>query len=125
MKKLKTFDSNYFGAKSHFEEDGTQNCLVFQPIKRYFKVIDNTKYLSSWKSKGLSDKTIKPLAISDNSLFLLTDYLGNKIRVEFSGGCLKQPNKFTYTHRAIVNIYIVYEFGTSSSFSDEPILQND
>ena len=32
FKKLKTFDSNYFRGKSHFEEDGTQNYLVFQPI---------------------------------------------------------------------------------------------
>ena len=72
MKKLKTFDSSYFRGKSHFEEDGTQNYLVFQPINRYFKVIDNTKNISSWKSKGSSDETIKPLATSDHSLFLLT-----------------------------------------------------
>ena len=32
FKKLKTFDSSYFRGKSHFEEDGTQNYLVFQPI---------------------------------------------------------------------------------------------
>ena len=30
MNKLKTFDSSYFISKSHFEEDGTQNYLVFQ-----------------------------------------------------------------------------------------------
>ena len=35
--KLKTFDSSYFIGKSHFEEDGTQNYLVFQPMYRYFK----------------------------------------------------------------------------------------
>ena len=40
-KKLKTFCSSYFGGKSHFEEDGTENYLVFQPTDRYFK---NTKY---------------------------------------------------------------------------------
>ena len=28
LKKLKTFDSSYFTGISHFEEDGTQNCLV-------------------------------------------------------------------------------------------------
>ena len=39
---LKTFDSSYFIGKSHFEEDGTQNYLVFQPINKYFKVIANT-----------------------------------------------------------------------------------
>ena len=32
LKKLKTFDSSYFIGKSHFEEDGVQNYLVFQPI---------------------------------------------------------------------------------------------
>ena len=36
FKKLKTFGLIYFRGKSHFEEDGTQNNLVFQPIKRYF-----------------------------------------------------------------------------------------
>ena len=29
LKKRKTFDSDYFIGKSHFEEDGTQNHLVF------------------------------------------------------------------------------------------------
>ena len=67
LKKLKTFDSSYFIGKSHFEEDGTQNYLVFQPINTYFKVITNTDYVSSWKSKGLSAESIKPPAASDNS----------------------------------------------------------
>ena len=31
LKKLKIFDSSYFIRKNHFEEDGTQNYLVFQP----------------------------------------------------------------------------------------------
>ena len=51
----------------------------------YFKVIANTLYISSWKSKGLSAKTIKPPATSDNSLTPLIDYLGNKIRIKFTG----------------------------------------
>ena len=29
FKKLETFDSIYFRSKSHFEDDGTQNYLVF------------------------------------------------------------------------------------------------
>ena len=60
LKKLKAFDSSYFIAKSHFEGDGTQNYLVFQPINRYYKLIANKLYISSWKSKGLSDETINP-----------------------------------------------------------------
>ena len=47
LNKLKTFDSGYFIGKSHFEEDGVQNYLVFQPLNKYFKVITNvnTKYI--------------------------------------------------------------------------------
>ena len=32
LNRLKTFDSSYFIGKSHFEEDGVQNYLVFQPV---------------------------------------------------------------------------------------------
>ena len=59
LNKLKTFDSSYFIGKSHFEEDSTQNYLVFQPINRYFKT-GNFDYVSSWKSKGLSAENIAP-----------------------------------------------------------------
>ena len=52
----------------HFEDDGTQNYLVFQPIYRYFKKIANTDHILPRKSKGLSDKIIKPPTTSDNSL---------------------------------------------------------
>ena len=86
-------------------------------------MIANTKYISSCKSKELPDETINPSATSYNSLSPLIDYLGNKIRPRFTGGCLKQQNKLTYTHGTIVNIYIVYELGASSSFNDETALK--
>ena len=38
LNKLKTFDSSYFIGKSHFEEGGTQNYLVSQPMYKYPKV---------------------------------------------------------------------------------------
>ena len=114
LNKLKTFDSSYFIGKSHFEEVVTQNYLVFQPLNKYFKVIANTDYVSSWKSKGLSAETIKPPSTSDNSLTPELNYGDLKMRVKFTGSCLKQP-KFTYTHKTIVNIYIVYELGASTS----------
>ena len=85
-------------------------------------MIANTLYISSWKSKGVSDETITPPATSGNSLSPLIDYLGNKIRVKFSGSCLKQ-SKLQYTHRTIVNIYIVYGLGASSSNNNEPTLK--
>ena len=37
--KLQAFDSSYFCDKSHFEHNGTQNYLVFQPMYRCFKKI--------------------------------------------------------------------------------------
>ena len=91
LNKLKTFHLSYFIGKSHFEEDGTQNYLVFQPINKYFKVITNTDYISSWKSKGLSAESIKPPTTSDNSLTPELNCYGIKTRVKFNGSCLKQP----------------------------------
>ena len=37
FKKLQIFDSIYFRSKIHLEKDGRKNCLVFQPMHRYFK----------------------------------------------------------------------------------------
>ena len=55
LKKLETFDSIYFRGKSHFEDDGTQNYLVFQPIYKYFEITPTTNTILSWKSNGLPD----------------------------------------------------------------------
>ena len=126
MEKLKTFDSIYFKGKSHFEEDGTQNCLVFPPIKRYFKVIagvGNGRYIYYWKSK-LSDETINSIKTSDYGITpYLSYYDTNKIRVKFDGGCLKQ-DQGSLLHGGIVNIYIVYEISKKINISDYPTLEN-
>ena len=122
LNKLKTFDSSYFIGESHFEEDGTQNYLVFQPLNKYFKVITNTDYVSSWKSKGFSAESIKPPTTSDNSLTPALSYYGTKTRVKFTGSCLKQ-SKISYTHGKVVNIYIVYELGASSSDNNDPTIK--
>ena len=94
IKKLQTFDSGYFKGKNYFGEDGAQKYLVFQPIFIYFKIStinNNTNYVLLRKSKGSSDETIKPPTTSDNSLTPTLSYnLARKIRVKFSGSCLKQ-----------------------------------
>ena len=115
--KLKTFDSSYFINKSHFEEDGTQNYLVFQLLNKYFKLITNTLFILSWQSKGLSTENIDPLSSSIN-------YVGNKMRVKFTGSCLKQSNKLTHIHKTIVNICLVYGLGACSSHVNDPTLKN-
>ena len=101
LNKLKTFDSGYFIGKSHFEEDGTQNYLVFQPIHKYFKFvnINNEWYITSWQSKGLSSGSIKPPTTSNNSLNpLISYYNAQKITVKFTGSCLKLST-ISYTHK--------------------------
>ena len=75
------------------------------------------------KSKGLSAETIKPPNTSDISLTPAVSYCCTKTRVKFIGSCLKQA-KISYTPGKVVNIYIVYELGTSCSHSDDPTLEN-
>ena len=124
LKRLrKKLDLGYFIGKNYFEEVGAQNYLVFQPINRYFKHIANTLYILSWKSKGLSDETIKPPVTSDNSLNPLIGYVNDKIRLKFNGSCLKQP-KLSYTLGKVINVYIVYELGAFSSHNNHPTLKH-
>ena len=123
LNKLKTFDSSYFIGKSHFEEDGTQNCLVFQPLIRYFKLNDSTGRISSRKSKGLFAETIEPPSTSNFSIIPQFSFYGAKMTVQFTGSCLKQP-KILFTHKKVVNIYVVYELGASGPNNSDPTLKN-
>ena len=93
-------------------------------MKRYFKIITNTKYILSWKSKQLSDETTIPYATSNNSLTPLIDDYGSNVRLKFNGNYLKQSSKLTYDYGRKVNIYIVSELGASSSNDSDPTLKN-
>ena len=108
LNKLKIFDSSYYNGKSYFEEDEKTNCLIFQPLSKYFKVNCNSLYyVSSWTSKRLSNESIKPRTTSDNSLTpILNCYDGPKIKVSFDMSCLIQ-DRAKLNHGKIVNIYIV------------------
>ena len=77
----------------------------------------------SWRSKGISNERIEPPTTSNNSINPRLSYNGTKIKVQFTGSCLKQP-KFTFTHKKVVNIYIVYELSASSSHSSHPTIKN-
>ena len=81
--------------------------------------------ISSWKSKGLSDETIKAPSTSDNSITPSINYTNNtdKLKVKFTGSCLKQ-DKVTFNHGKVANIYIVYELGASSSSNSDPTIKN-
>ena len=77
----------------------------------------------SWQSKGISNGSIKPSTTSSNSLNPRLSYNDTKVKVQFTGSCLKQL-KFTFTHKKVVNIYIVYELGASSSHDSDPTIKN-
>ena len=118
---------SYSRDKQYFdEEDGKQNYLLFLQKRRYFKLnllVNVIDRVLSWQSKGISNESIKPPTTSDNSLNPKLSYYGTKTRVQFIGSCLKQPN-FTFTHKKVVNIYIVYELRASSSNFSDPALKN-
>ena len=72
----------------------------------------------------MSNGSITPPSAANNFLTPSLNYLGTKIRVKFSGSCLKQ-DKVTYTHGKIVNIYIVYEINKKdNTVISDPTLEN-
>ena len=90
LNKLKTFDSSYYNGKSYFEEDGTPNYLIFQPLNKYFKVGGGNLYhVLSWTSKWLSNESNKPPTTSNKILTPTLFYCGTKTIVSFSRACLK------------------------------------
>ena len=83
LKKLQKFDAAYFRGKSHFEEDGTQNYLVFQPMYRYFERIAGVhkgNYIYFWKSKGLSDERFDSITASSYKITPELSFYGTKTR---------------------------------------------
>ena len=110
--------------KSHFEDDGSQNYLVFQITCRYFNTVSNNdSNILSWKSKGLFDESIKPPSTSNIMLNPSVNYVYTKARFEFKGGCLKQ-DKISFYHGKTVNIYIVYEINGNVNISSCQTLEN-
>ena len=79
LKKLKTFYLSHFRGKSQFEEDGTQNWFVFQPMASYLKIAyaNDINYILSWKSKGLSSLEIDSIKTTNYMLNLYRDTYGN------------------------------------------------
>ena len=123
LKTLETVDSIYFCDKSHFEDDGTQNYLVFQTAYKYFKTISiNDSNILSWKSKGLSDESIKHPSTSNKMLNTSVNYVGTKERVKFNGDFLKQ--KVSFNNGKIVNIHIVYETDSYVNISSYSMMEN-
>ena len=112
LKKLKTFDTDYFVSKNYFEGDyGTQNILVFQVKEKYFKrevSIGNGHYVYKydiWKSKGFSDQS---LHYSIKSA-VTTKLIRPTHAVLGTDEYFFQDSSKVIANNSIVNIYIVYK----------------
>ena len=95
-------------------------------MEKYFNlnsVVGVTDRVLSWQSKGLSNESIKRPTTSDNSLTPELIYYGSKIKIKFTGSCSKQSDHI-FTHKKVVNIYIVYELAASSSHGSDPTIKN-
>ena len=91
---MKVFNLGYFTGKSYFDEDETQNYLVFYSILKYFT--SNSTWITKWTSKELSNESLEVFT-SSNTLVLLNDYCGEKVRLKFNESVLQQK-KVTYNH---------------------------
>ena len=100
MKQLKTFDSSYFIGKSHFEEDSTQNYLVFQPMYIYFNHFSGVGSGNISIFGNLKDRLMKILQLLLQKITNSIHY-GIKTKVEFKGSCFKQ-DKVAFNHGKIV-----------------------
>ena len=99
---------SYFRGKNYFDEDGNQNCYIFQPISKYLKVanVNDINYILSWKSRGLNYIKIESIKTNNYSLNPRMDtYDMSKIKIKFDGSFL---NRFSPTilHGNIVNILL-------------------
>ena len=75
-----------------------------------------------WKSKGLSDETIK-LCRHHTVFAPELNYVGNETKVKFNGSCLIE-NKIIFYHKKIANINIFYELIVHNSDSNYRPLKN-
>ena len=127
LKKLQEFDAAFFGGKSHFEEGGAQNYLVFQPMYKYFKRLQLLVVVIIYTFGNLKVCLMKCLILlppaSNQKITPELSFYGTETRVEFNGSCLKE-DKVTYNHRKIVNIYIVYGVSQNYNISSYPTLGN-
>ena len=95
-------------------------------MRKYFRLSSISGIIGrvlSWRSKGISNESIKRPIASNYALNPKLSYYGTKTRIQFIKSCLKQSN-LTFTHKKVLNIYIVYELRESSSNFSDPTLKN-
>ena len=99
LKKLKAFDLGYFKGKRHFDEDGAQHYLVFQPVVRYFTL--NSNWITKWKTKGLPNESLEVVSKTDNTLTPSVNYYGGKVIINY----YRIDNCIKFHKRKFVELY--------------------
>ena len=126
FKKLNTFDLSYFLGKNYFDEDGTENYYIFQPISKYLKVayVNDINHILSWKSRGLNDIKIEYIKTNNYLLNPHMDLYDMSKTIKLFNGSFLNWFPPTILHGDIVNVYIVYEITSNYNDISYPTLEN-
>ena len=92
---------------------------------KYLEIVytNNTTYISSWKSKWLSDLEINPIKTNNYLLNLRIDqHDTSKIRLKFNRSILNQFSP-SIIHGKIVNIFVVYKITSNYNDSNYPTVK--
>ena len=84
----------------------------------------NSNWITKRKSKGLSNESLEVVSTSDNTLTPSVNYYGDKVRLKFTGSVLQQKT-VTYSHKKVVNLYVVYEITNFHGIDSYPTLTNE
>ena len=109
--------ASYFRGKNYFDEDGTQNYLVFQGVYKYFEDVDASKttikfHANSWISKGLSDEKISSVSGFKRPFI---EYMNARIKLKVDESILTQ--KLSTSLGLIANYNIVYKLNPRTNSS--------
>ena len=96
---------------NYFVEDGSQNYLVLQPVLSIFKhLLVQIKFwqenVKDCQKRILQLQLHRAIILSQHWLLFITG-----IGTKYKGNCLAQDN-MCFTHRNVVNLFIVYKLGT-------------
>ena len=73
--------------------------------------------------KGLSNNNLEVVSTSNNTLTPSINYYVDKVRLQFTGDVLQQKTVI-YSHKKVVNLYVVYEITNFHGVYSYPTLAN-
>ena len=110
---MQTFESSLFIGKSYFNNDGSRNYLILQPLYYTLKRVGDTEKVVSWKSKGFSTKKLTTPTTTGYTLSPpINWYKNSKFCLIFKGSCLKQKGgSYTPCNRIFFLLFMNYIHG--------------